>query len=110
MGKQEEEGDRQVGWGVRQCIESSPATAGPFPFTPLIIRCPFMALPVVEGAGERQPVTQSRGLCCIAHRVMGGEVGGREAGEERNYELSAQKVQVLLTATAGAGISCASMF
>lgn len=51
-------------------------------------------------AGESHPPTQSRGLCCAAHRER--VEGWREAErcekrcEERNYEFSAWKVQVLL--------------
>lgn len=49
-------------------------------------------------AGERHPPLQNRGLCCVAHREerQGGRERCEKRCEERNYEFSAWKVQVLL--------------
>lgn len=92
---------------VRGCVENkqhkktSPTTAGPLSFHCVPHQMPIHGASGCREAGERRPPSQSRGLCCVAHREeRGGLEWGREGGmdgwEEGNYEFSAWKVQVLL--------------
>lgn len=82
---QAREKDRKVGGGAgigRLCRkratqkQSSPMTAGPLSFHYVPHQMPIHGASGCWEAGERHPPTQSRGLCCVAHREE--RQGGRE--------------------------------